>query len=820
MSLAPPPLSDDARESPTSEMTEAVEYAPTPLWIADVLLKGNRMLGASPGGCDTEPQRGWHCAYNKALLRMASPPPQEDPVSARSSQELLRCAIASMGVHRRAIHYKMRMSTDPLTRCSNDLHSFVAEDWLLSVQSCKGGPVAQGLGDPMSLRNKGEQAVACLRALLSDLSTAYMDTEPSERATRAIEALSNESTERLVRNALTTQALVCLFDCSWLAAGARVNHAVFGGDACPLVSDTARAQAGRADAYAAMRLYSGLETIIALMMMGASRKFEGADRDRGRWAKEAMGKAILTYREEMSMALHAYDGTKRRSAVQSGSAYKAQTPGYVAALQEQAATLAMRAHYEDHDEGLHGALICALTEPSMFEVRLPGKEPVRCTFWQAVEQVAEARVDAWTGPADQRVAPLSVAMQQVWASFVFSQSTRDAKEAEPPVAIVGPTPAMVKTMRQAMSRAPPIENFYGRDYAETERKVLARAAKEGRDPQGREAGEAFGYRMEWMGLLSGERAVRPPVAPTMEISARVRGAVTAMAVSETLSVASGGSARALPIASGNAIHYMHTLAAAKEPSQMHIVWTAGSARPRSHSFLLDKGDPKNAGGVLQTDDEIAAMPREQRADALYLQRKHAFVEKVGERTAVPFRAWSGGALATDAYHEFFAEVWRRFNSNLKHPGTQWSDKIARWLKHYEAGTTPPRANGEAKLIHPWRVMYLQQSVARVVLEERWGEAVVLKMQTPNERAAARMHRALLNRLIDVYDYPPWASHLIRRFCSMDEHRAKRRREEEDPTPTSAPDPADPPTPVATCSRAASRAASPSLKRPKARPAWA
>ena len=808
-------------------MVEAHDYEPTPLWVADVLLKGNRMIGTSPGGCDGEQQRTWHCAYNRALLRMAAAPQTADALEA-SSQDALRGAIASMGVHRRAIHAKMRAATDPLTKDTNDLHSFVAEDWMLSINACKGDYVAQGVASAGGSRTKSETGVGKLRALLSDLSTAYMDTESSPRAVRAIEALNNESTQRIVRNALTMQAVVGLFDCSWLAAGARINNAVFGDGAARLSADVGRAETGRADAYAAMRLYAGLQTIVALMMMGASRRYEGADRDRGAWVRTAMGKAILTYREELSMALHAYDGTKRRSAAEAGNAYKAQTPGYVAALQEQAATLAMCAHYEEHDGGLHGALICALSEPSMFEVRVPGRgEAVRCTFWQAVEHVAEARVDAWTGRADQRVAPLGAAVQQVWASVVLSQ------EAESHVAIVAPTRAMVKAMRQAMALAPSIENFHGRDYAETERKVLARAAKEGRDSQGREAGEAFGYRLEWMGLLSGERAVRSWVAPTTEITARVRGGVTAMAVAEMLSVASRGTARAMPVASGNAIHYMHAVAAAKEPSQMQLVWTAGSGRLPSHSFLLDKGDPKNAGAVLHTDAEIAARPREERHDALYLQRKHAFVEKVGERTAVPFRAWSGGALATEAYYDFFAEVWRRFNNNLKRPGTQWSDKIARWLAHYEAGTTPDRKNGEAKLIHPWRVMYLQQSVARLLLEERWGEAVVLKLSTPNERAAARMHRALLNRLINLYDYPPWASHLIRRFCSMDDHRAKRRRAGEDPTPPTAactpnpsdpsdpapdgaPEPSHPPTPVATCSRSGS----PSLKRPKAVVAWA
>ena len=155
-------------------------------------------------------------------------------------------------------------------------------------------------------------------------------------------------------------------------------------------------------------------------------------------------------------------------------------------------------------------------------------------------------------------------------------------------------------------------------------------------------------------------------------------------------------------------------------------------------------------------------------------------------------------------------MWRRFNDNLKRPGGPWSDKIARWNAHYVEGTQPTKGKGESKLIHPWRVMYLQQGVARALLEEMWGEEKVLKTcATPNERAAARVHRALLHRLVAVYDYPPWASHLIRRFCSMEEHRGKRRRG--GPPPAEA-NPAPSPT--------RKRAGSPTRTRPAPALRWA
>lgn len=776
-----PPTSED--EAAPLAMA-GVEYQPTSMWVADLLIKGNRLLGTAPGGCETEQRREWHANYNGVLLAMAQSACAANPAGDDARDAMIKHAIASMSAHRRALTAQLRAASTASSAPGTDACSFAAYDWMLGAADDEGGGggATLPLGEPERERATLERGDGRLRALLADLSSAFMDVQQTPRAVEAIEVLTSTATERIVRNALTMQALVGLFDCARLAAGARVNHAVFGEARSPLSPDVARAEAGRADAYAAMRLHAGLQTIIGLMMMGAARRYEGDDQDRNRWAGTPLGRAILSYREAAMASLDAYDRTKRNAAAQAGRSYVAQTPGYVAALQEQAATLAMRAHYEEHDEGLHEALVCALNDAHVFEVALAdGIVRKRVSFWTAVQHVSELRADAWAGHADRRVAPLCVAVQQVWASLVFGATA--GTEEERPADVVQPTPALAKAMRVATERGPPVTNFYGRDYGETERKVLARAVKEGRDPEGREAGEAFGFRQEWMGYLSGARGTRAAVATTDESAARVRAAITSLAVADVLAGA-GDACPPLPVASGNAVHYMHAAAAAKEPSQLRLVWKAG--RNPAHSYLFDRGDPRNAAGVAVLDAEIAARPVGQRAAPLYLQRKQAFVEKVAERTAVPFRAWSGGALATDAYHAFFAEVWRRFNENLKRPGGPWSDKIARWTAHYEAGTQPSKGKGESKLIHPWRVMYLQQGVAKALLEERWGEEVVLKTcSTPNERAAARVHRALLHRLVTVYDYPPWASHLIRRFCSMDEHRSKRRRE---PSPEPAPSP--------------------------------
>ena len=73
--------------------------------------------------------------------------------------------------------------------------------------------------------------------------------------------------------------------------------------------------------------------------------------------------------------------------------------------------------------------------------------------------------------------------------------------------------------------------------------------------------------------------------------------------------------------------------------------------------------------------------------------------------------------------------------------------------------------------------------ARNLLEEQYGEAKVIALPTLEKRKTMRLHRSLLSGVIAAYDYAPWASHLVRRFCTMEEHRAaaKRKRDEDDRT---------------------------------------
>ena len=742
-----------------------MEREASALWLAELLLKGNRLLGSQVGLCDSEKQRACNDAYTRVLVLMASgawPGRSEDERSA-----LVQQVVASMSAHRRAISTRLRAAAMAGTIDTNLACSFAVLDWMLAAadeHDATGLPSA-----PAGTLRSLERGAARLRTVLEDLSSLYTDVAHTPRAIHAMEQLTGPAAQRLVRSALTAQALGGLFDGVRLAAGARVNHAVFGVAMC---ADVARAVMGRADAYAAMRLYTGLQTVVALLMMGAAAAAQRVG-DRGAWAQTPLGQAALAYRRQVGEALAAYDTAKRAPCERAGRTYIVQTPGCVAALQEQAAALAMKLQYES-DEGLLGeALAVGLGEAALFDPAPQldatrgdeGEGRQRLSFWSAVDRISRARPHCWEGGADGRQAPMHVAMQQTWAAIVFAR----ADPATP--TLLQPTSAMSKAMAQAVAEWPTVEHFYGKDYAETERKVQAKATKEGRDPLGRETGEAFGYRLDWMGYLA-HGTVRRPQAVAPEPQARMRAAITALAMAEAF--AADGVGRVLPIASGNAVHYVHTVGAAKEPTQLALAYRA--ELPLTHTLLLERSDPHNAAHA-------------EAPELSHAERKRALVERVVERVAPPYRASSGAALITELYHDFFAEVWRRFNDNLRNANSPWAAKLARWEAHYAAHTTPPRTDGEAKLIHPWRVMALQQGVARALLAELYGEREVLKQTDGAERAAMRIYRALLNQLVTHMDYAPWASHLVRRFCSMEEHRTKRRRlDAEAPAPAPAPPP--------------------------------
>ena len=767
------------------------------LFCADALIKGNRVLGELNGLCDSAQLREWHCAFNDLLAAMASGAfAGEDRVAALEAFAV-RDVVSSMSAHRRSIAAALRAAQAPDTHASNDACSFAVLDWTRAAA----GTLLPAAGLPALERSKAvlaivDEGLLKLRGFLENLSSAFAEVATTPEASATVDTFLGAATSRLVRSALVTQALGGLFDGARLAAGARINNTAFGALRSPLSEDVVRAEEGRADAYSAMRLHAGLKLLLGILMLGAAKRLELDGVPRAEWQKAPHAAAVLAMNAGVTDVLRSYHEDKTSAARAAGRAYVAQTPGFTAAMQEQAAAIALK--IQEPKSLLFDALATGLGACALFLVPRERDEPL--TFWQAAALLSRQRLEAWTGHRDRRIAPLGHGILQVWGGLIMD----GAREGEQ--SLVAPTEGLAKAAQQCFNM--PVERCYGRDYAETERKVLARAAKEGRRPE--ELGEKFGWRLEWMHSID-TLEVRKPVQATPETIARADAALTSLAVAEGL--AADGAEHALPVSGGNGIHVVHAVGMGMEPTQL---LHAHRAHRLDEPFVFDRTDPQLAATLAGLEGQV-------------LKRKQLFVEKVVERVAPPFKAWSGGALATDLYHEFFGEVWRRFNANLKHPGSPWADKVARWLAHYAAGTTPPSANGERKLIHPWKMMFLQKSVARQLLNERLGEAAVLRTATDaTERAALRVERALLTRIIEVYDYAPWASHLIRRFCSMDEHKARKRRLADAADTNALPNMASTPQGAAALARPAPASTpsppgspcAPGLARPRAVPRWA
>jgi len=310
-------------------------------------------------------------------------------------------------------------------------------------------------------------------------------------------------------------------------------------------------------------------------------------------------------------------------------------------------------------------------------------------------------------------------------------------------------------------------NFHGKEYALTERKVMAKAAKQSRDP--REVGESLGYRTEWVGFLSGAREGKRQTDKGVHADIRFGGAVTTLAHAEMLNLDVSGSHRASPLPApyGASLHNLHGVALSMEPSLLRAAADAGNP-DRSH--LFEHADA-HYGELMHALDERMAEPGIN--DAMYqrivLERRVAVQERI-EKVSTAFKSWSGGAVASDLFHAFFLEVWRRFNANLRAESSPWHDTIEAWVLHYQKGTEPKRSEGASKLMHPWRCMHLQRGVARSLIEEWFGEHAIQRVGSADARCALRIQRCMLASVISLYSYAPWASHVMRRFCSIDETR--------------------------------------------------
>ena len=717
--------------------------------VAELMLKSNRLIGTYPGLLDTAEQRDHAVGFTVEFMTSMA--------CGYCVQHEAHDAVYCMSQIRKAINTLINDAARPVPSGMTHL-SHGAFDLLRAAARVPDADLPRVMASPAHLRDACTKGVAALRCMMTDLATYYMDVEAAhvnDTVGPLVQALLGDNVPKLMCRALSMHFLTLVFDCTRLASGARLANRAFGDDLAPLTDDVRRCELARADAFMAMRLYTGLELVIAMMMMGVAKRSE-REQGRDKWNLTLPGRAVLAFRASVGETLKAYDTSKREPAQRAGKTYTAQTPGYVAALQEQAAMLA--AHINEPDSPLYDALVAGLSEAQLFSMPTHNLRWVghsaKYTFWGAVGTTTEVHCSKFPHGDDKRVPSFESAMAMT-AAMVMTSVVEG--KCEPLVQVSG---SMRAAMQEASKSWPPVSSFYGRDYAETERKITAKAAREGRDPEGREVGESFGYRLEWMGYLANGAPPRPVSRNGSDDHKRMKAAIVTLARVESL--ACGGAPRAaLPIPSGNAIHHVHGAAHAAEPSATCL---SGHLR----SVFHEVGDARYRELAIQQRDDP-------------LVRKQLFVERVLERTAPMFKAWSGGVLVSEPYYDFFAEVWKRFNASLRHPSSAWGGKIARWLDHYNAGTTPPRANGEAKLIHPWRAQHLQQSVARAPLDERYGEAKVLQLPTPHERAAARLYRGLLGGVVEAYDYAPWASHLVRRFCTMEEHRvaAKRKREEDD-----------------------------------------
>lgn len=783
-----------------------VVYDPTPEWCAAFLVKANRLLGVYHGLLDTPEQRDNAITFNLYMTRLISDEGADemaDGMSDGMTDGVSEKESASHPSHLHGVLYtvsQLRKAISKRVETASALGeleepyrselalSYGALDWLNAAAHTTTSDITSALRSPTKLYDLCVYGNTVIRKAVSDASKYYMESNVEQPA--IITTLTNRTslrcTRRLVTRCIVMHTLTTLFDGTRLAAGARLANRAFGDALSPLVDDVRRAELGRSDAYAIMRIYCCLELIVAITMMGAARLSQDISRDE--WINTPAGRDILAFRKNVGDTLKAYDDAKRKSAADSQRAYTVQTSGYAAALHEQAALFV--AHINEPGRPLYDALVagfttklfCDATSDLVGNSRAISATPPK-SFWHAAMSLVRLHEARCTQGNTHRIIPLETAVAVVMATVVFDCARskdvctpkRSSEYTETAKTLVWPSESLSIARRQASHGWPNREAFYGRDYADTDRKIAARVMHDGRDPEGREMGESLGFKREWVEYWMRNSESVPltplvplvPSAPTSSFSdedcVHTTAAVCTLARVETLSVIPTlftpmhMTPHALPSIANNAIGYTHGIALSCEPG----VCTTDNA-----NALYNVGDDRYRRDAIQKSDNILA-------------QKQLFSERMLERTTPLFRAWSGGVLLTECYRPIFAETWKRFNSKIRHADSEWSPKIARWIAHVESGND--RAPPGAKLIHPWRAMRLQQAICRDILEETHGENVAGALSDQRERTGLRLHRALLHRLINVLDYAPWAPHIIRRFCAGDRKGPRKKRASNAPT---------------------------------------
>lgn len=748
----------------------ATTYTLSSHWIADLILKVNACVGAFEELQDDDESRRNQLQFGRLLSEIAGASLAFDAVMDIGQA---RCIVYTASKIRRGIATHLRAAqcleldgnVVQFPLAAYDLLTSAASDLPMECARAEFQP-ARRVGEGSELANQSESTMRLLhsgldklRSVLTDASLIYADAENIDASVDVMKIMCGRQTLTLVRNALNARAVVCFFDSVRVATGVMASSHALGHDFAAAIPDVKRAAIGRADAYAVQRLYRALELIVAAMMMGqAQRAEESGHRDA--WSDTSTGQEILRTRHEIGECLRAYDAQKRATAARAHRTYCAQTPGYVSLLQEQAANIMLKT--QESGSQMHRAIIDALSLPRLFRLQYGTCDEQECrwSYWEAVDRIQVWREEAFAATNDRRVAPISNAIAMVGGSAVMSATDRSLNL---PVML---TTSAHEAMRMASKEWPPMSNFYGKDYALTERKVTAKAAKHERDP--REVGEALGYRTEWVGFLSGARDCKRQAEKGVHADSRFRGAITSLAHAEMLGrdLPDGVYSSPMPAPYGASIHNLHGVALSMEPALLRAAAEAGHP-DRSH--LFEHADAHYNDRMCALDERMGFAESSAIYDRIVLERRIVLQDRI-EKVSTAFKSWSGGAVATDLFHPFFLEVWRRFNANLRAESSPWHSVVQEWVQHYAAGTEPKRQGGASKLMHPWKCMHLQRGVARALLEEWVGEPVVRRTESAEARSAMRIQRCMLESVIALYDFAPWASHVMRRFCSIDERR--------------------------------------------------
>ena len=393
------------------------------------------------------------------------------------------------------------------------------------------------------------------------------------------------------------------------------------------------------------------------------------------------------------------------------------------------------------------AIVDGLTLAPLY--RVTGTHEKRLTFWEAAQSVHERRMvfaDARFGVTHVDSAESSAAMVAAATVFADNQTTGW---------FVSMLPSFAKASRSVWHDSwPSRERFYGSNYRDTERKMLAKMKQAGRNEN--EIGEDIGYRDGWGRYLCGVRPRAPTgqAARSTEASARLAAAAVIHARAAVLA----DDASALPTPTGGGVHVAHAAALELHPSLLAQV-------------------PGGAGLLVDHPPRLWFAAADSRVRKEPLQWRAEIARASSDRIIYAFRSWSGGCLLTDLYPDFFSEVWSRFNAALCAEGSPWRDTMEEWVAETtRPGNAPPRSK---KLMHPHRVMKMQQNIATTLLREQYGQAAQSAATTPGMRAAIKLNGAMLKEIVDRLAYAPYAGHVTRRFCPTESGVQKRKRAADD-----------------------------------------